>query len=91
MQIQLTRSRSNKSSGNEDNAIIVPIYLPPENGTTPSQVTSLDNIPTDSSVKLSPHIEAVISHLKTWSETTPRLPGLSSFVLPSPQARACSF
>ncbi|CAB4025152.1 Hypothetical predicted protein [Paramuricea clavata] len=70
--IQLTRSRS---SGNEDNAIIVPIYLPPDNGTTPSQVTSLDNIPNDSSIKLSPHIEAVISHLKTWSETTHRLPG----------------
>ena len=76
MQIQLTRSRSNKSSGNEDNAIIVPIFLPPENGTTPSQVTSLDTIPTDSSIKLSPHIEAVIAHLKNFSETTPRVPGM---------------
>ena len=80
MQIQLTRSRSNKSSGNEDNAIIVPIFLPPENGTTPSHVTSLDTIPNDSSIKLSPHIEAVIAHLKNFSETTPRVPGLTDLI-----------
>ncbi|XP_028405529.1 mediator of RNA polymerase II transcription subunit 14-like isoform X2 [Dendronephthya gigantea] len=67
--IQLTRSRSNKSIGNEDNAIIVPIYLPPQNGTTSSHVTSLDTVPSDSSIKLSPHLEAVIAHLKTWNET----------------------
>lgn len=42
------------------------------------QVTSLDvKLPTDSSVKHSPYIEAVIAHLKTWSDSTPRIPGRS--------------
>lgn len=71
----MTRSRTNNSNKSNENAIIVPMFLPPDNGTTASHVTSLDNKSNDPSIKLSTHMEAVIAHLKTWNESTPRLPG----------------